>query len=204
MTIRKFATATSLAALASLAIASGASAATFTIDSGDITVSGADFCVPGDCTLDGAVNGGTFDLSSVGESVTLNDLFNWEILVTNPLATGFGAYGINVTLNFSSPSSASGDGEGLGGFVTLLGTVSAGALLWTVGTGSVDFAEGYQLAYELHDELEFGIGLETTTGASFTLTQIPAVVPLPATALLLMGGVGALGGVGYRRRRKAA
>lgn len=201
MNIRKLFTTTSLAALASVAIAAGASAATFTIDAGDVTVSGVDFCAPGDCKLEGAVTGGSFDLSNVGDSATLDSLFDWDILLTNPWASGVGGYSVNVTLNFSEPSPASANGSGYAGFVTLLGTVSAGALHWTNGVGNVAFADGYALGYKLHDALEFGLGLSTETGATFTLTDMPAPVPLPASALLLMAGVGAF--AAYRRRKTA-
>ena len=81
-------------AAASLATAlnvSIASAATFTIDAGDVTVSGGDFCFPGDCKLDGSIKGGSFDLNTVGATANLSDLFDWRVLTTSRSATGVGS-----------------------------------------------------------------------------------------------------------------
>lgn len=202
MSICKYLSAAALATTLSVGVAS---AATFTIDPGDVSVSGSDFCFPGDCKLDGAVLGGSFDLNTVGESTTLADLFDWQVLLTNPWASGAGAYTVNVGLNFSSPSSASVGGSGYAGFITVLGTVTGGILKWTSGSGSVDFSDGHVLNYSFKDAAELGFGTGTTTGATFTLAEAPdpAPVPLPASALLLLGGMGALGGIRARRNRKA-
>jgi hypothetical protein len=200
MSFCKFLTAASLATALSVSIAS---AATFTIDPGDVTVSGGDFCFPGNCKLDGSIKCGSFDLNTVGETASLSDLFDWQVLTTSPWATGAGKYSVNATLNFSSPSPASTSGSGYAGFITLLGSVSAGALAWTSGSGIVDFTDGYRLSYTLKEALKLGFGTGTTTGASFTLEETPAPVPLPASALLLLGGMGVLGGIRAKRQRTA-
>lgn len=200
MSFCKFLTAASLATALSVSIAS---AATFTIDPGDVTVSGGDFCFPGNCKLDGSIKGGSFDLNTVGEIASLSDLFDWRVLTTSPWATGAGKYSVNATLNFSSPSPASTSGSGYAGFITLLGSVSAGVLAWTSGSGIVDFTDGYRLSYTLNDALKLGFETGTTTGASFTLEEAPAPVPLPASALLLLGGMGVLGGIRAKRQRTA-
>ena len=201
MSFCKFLTAASLATALSASIAS---AATFTIDPGDVTISGGDFCFPGNCKLDGSIKGGSFDLDTVGDTATLSDLFDWQVLTSSPWATGAGKYHVNATMNFSSPSPASTSASGYAGFITLLGSVSAGALAWTSGSGIVDFTDGYRLSYTLKDALKLGFGTGTTTGASFTLEETPAPVPLPASALLLLGGMGVLGGFRARRQRAAA
>ena len=193
----------SASATAALLSASAGLATTFTIDSGTVSVSGVDLCAPGDCVLTGVVQQTSFPLNNVGDSLHIGDLFDWSIAATSPWATGGGIYNINAVLNFSAPSSASATGSGYAGFATFLGTVSAGVLKWTSGTGTVDFAEGYKLSYSLDDAAKIGFGTGASTGGTFTLDQDVAPVPLPATALLLMAGVGALGGIGANRRRAA-
>lgn len=200
MSICKYLTAATLATALSVSIAS---AATFTIEPGDVTVTGKDFCFPGDCKLDGAVRGNSFDLNTVGETASVDDLFDWQVLLTKSWASGGGKYSVNVDLNFSSPSNAAAGGSGYAGFITVLGTITGGILKWTAGTGSVDFGDGHVLSYSFKDAAELGFGTGTTTGATFTLTEAPAPVPLPASALLLLGGVGALGGIRARRKRQS-
>lgn len=202
MSFCKFLSVASFATALSVSIAS---AATFTIDPGDVTVSGGDFCFPGNCKLDGSIKGGSFDLNNAGDTATLSDLFDWQVVTSSPWASGAGKYHVNATLNFSSPSPASTSGSGYAGFITLLGSVSGGVLAWTSGSGIVDFTDGYRLSYTLKDALKLGFGTGTTTGATFTLEEAPAPapVPLPASALLLLGGMGVLGGMRAKRQRTA-
>ncbi|MCR8726785.1 VPLPA-CTERM sorting domain-containing protein [Frigidibacter sp. ROC022] len=173
----------------------------YTVAAGDVTVSGGDFCFPGDCTLDGAVTGGSFSLSNVGDTFDFDDLFDWSIAVTNKWATGGGAYTVSVVLEFLTPSAASGTpNSGVAGFVTFLGTLSAGGVDWINDSGSVTFANNHVLTYELHDVLEGGLGTSASSGATFTL----AAVPLPAGGLLLIGALGGLGALKRRKAKKAA
>ena len=100
MSFCKFLSVASFATALSVSIAS---AATFTIDPGDVTVSGGDFCFPGNCKLDGSIKGGSFDLNNAGDTATLSDLFDWQVVTSSPWASGAGKYLVNATLNFSSP-----------------------------------------------------------------------------------------------------
>lgn len=191
------------AALLGLCLGAAASAATFTIDPGHVSIIGEDFCLLGDCTLKGVIKGGSFDLDAVGDTARIDDLFDWKVLTTNRFTSGVGGYGVSATLNFSQPSVSSASNNGYAGFLTLGGVVTGGILTWTNVPDDVIFAEGYKLAYSLDDTLKFGFGNSTQTGGSFTLTQAPSPVPLPASALLLLAGVGGLGSL-RRRNRKAA
>jgi hypothetical protein len=143
--------------------------------------------------------GGLFNLNSVGASYNFTNLFNWNIENTgwfSQFNTGVGGYSISAILHFSDPSDATGTGSGYAGFVTLLGTVSAGFIDWTAATGTVDFG-AIELDFVLHDAANIGFGTGASSGATFTL----AAVPVPAGGLLL---IGALGGLAALRRRKAA
>lgn len=201
---RKAITAAVLAMTVTLG-AVAAQAATFTIDPGNVTVSGTDFCFPGDCTLQGAVTGGSFDLNNVGDSASLSDLFDWDIVLSGfgkKFTSGIGVYNVAVDLAFSAPTPAIVSANGAAGFVTLMGQVSAGVLTWANATGTVSFGtDSYVLNYTLWDVVTGGFGTSTTSGATFALAQAPSAVPLPASALLLLGSLGGLGVL--RRRRKS-
>ncbi|MBB1492634.1 VPLPA-CTERM sorting domain-containing protein [Paracoccus sp. MC1854] len=199
MNICKYLSAAALAAALSVGTAS---AATFTIERGDVNVKGQDFCVLGDCKLEGVVLKNSFDLDTVGESANIDSLFDWNIALTSPWTIGKGVYDVQVSLNFSSPSDATAGGSGHAGFFTAFGKVSGGALKWSDGSGTVAFGDGHVLNYSFKDALAFGLGSGTTTGATFTLAQAPAPVPLPASALLLLAGMGALGSVRAYRKHK--
>jgi hypothetical protein len=199
MFVSRLLPAVAVAAAFASASPDAASAVTFTVDPGSVSITGADFCLPGNCTLEGGITGGSFDLNSVGESYNFTNLFNWNIENTgwfSQFNTGVGAYSISAILHFSDPSDATGTGSGYAGFVTLLGTVSAGFIDWTAATGTVDFG-AIELDFVLHDAANIGFGTGASSGATFTL----AAVPVPAGGLLL---IGALGGLAALRRRKAA
>jgi hypothetical protein len=201
---RKVITAVVLALTVTLG-AVAAQAATFTIDPGNVTISGTDFCFPADCTLQGAVTGGSFDLNNVGDSASLSNLFDWDIVISGlgaRFTSGAGIYDVAVDLAFSAPMPAIATANGAAGFVTLLGQVSGGVLTWANATGVVAFGkDSYVLNYTLWDVVTGGFGTSTSSGATFALAQAPSTVPLPASALLLLGSLGGLGLL--RRRRKS-
>lgn len=206
-----------LAAVAAVALSGGAAQAvtypTFEFDTvaSSIVVSGADLCVFGNCELTAAFGsdaaGFSFSPTAEGQSVTLNDFIDWKIDLTGdgkwwtPPPSGGGIYSVTANLVFSAPDVAGGSSSGGAGFLVLGGILSAGGLVWQdFGIGEIAFGQGSVLGFDLHEVAQGGFGTSTTSGITFTANTL-APIPLPATGLLL---VGALGGLGLLRRRKAA
>lgn len=116
--------------------------------------------------------------------------------------TGYGnprSFEVSATLAFSNPVS-SGSSDGTGGAYMLLGYIIGGTLTWdsipqiTAGNGSVY-------------DLSFGGGsgwlLEGDAGYTSSATvSLVSAVPLPAAAPMLLAGMGVLGFVGRRRKKK--
>lgn len=172
-------------------------------------------CIFGSCSLnasfaDGAV-GYVFSPTAVGEMDHVADFIDWEIelegkkvcflgCITLP-PSGAGSYNVTVNLAFSGPSAASSTTEGYSAFFTLAGALNGGVLIWDdQGFGTVEFAEGSVLGYELLGTVAVGLGTSTTTGIKFTALELTPI-PLPAAGWMLIAG---LGGIAAMKRRKRA
>lgn len=199
------------AVVLSAGAAVAASFPTFVFDKGNssIDVVGGDVCIPGTCTLDADFNPGTtgysFTPTSVGEMDVIDDFIDWSVDLSGGGffgPSGGGLYSVTATLAFSAPDMASGGATGSAGFVVLFGSLSAGFLTWDGGgTGTIDFADGSALGYDLGGLLTGGLGTSATSNVKFTAVA-PSAVPLPASSLMLLAGVGGL--VAMRRRKKKA
>jgi hypothetical protein len=138
----------------------------------------------------------TFYLAE-GETSGWFDFF--EISVWG-LTAGQG-YEVSATLAFADPmGSATATGGGYYG--TVFGLISGGNLTWDDPDMEVAFGNGGQYTVEFQEGSILGFGNTATVQARVTLDAAP--VPLPASALLLLAGLGGLGAVRMRRRTAAA
>lgn len=193
-----------LAAMAVTALmASGANAALF---NGEFDISGSAFADPG-LVLNVHPSSGPVSLDlDVGESVTF-DLFRvW----TNERSVNHDDYqgqSVNVAFNMTSPSTSGVLGGTSSGNSHTFGFFQGGNIYWSNplqlsfgknGTGLLEISLSDQ-------SFNWGAFWGTVPGkhhgatVKATATYVVAPVPLPASALLLLGG---LGGLAFMRRRK--
>ena len=90
--------------------------------------------------------------------------------------------------------------SGGGILASAFGSVSAGALVWGQNSFDVAFGDGGLYNITIEQGIDLVAGVSRTIYADITLEVAP--VPLPASALLLIAGLGGLGAM--RLRRKAA
>ena len=137
----------------------------------------------------------TFDLGNEGESNT------FDFLTFTGTGTGLAVYDIVATLAFNPPNISTTSG-GSGGALLFFGSIVAGLLTWDDVPALIVLDDGSEVSVDFEGGFGLFLGQTVTTSASATLEKV-APVPLPASALMLLLGLGGLAGVS-RFKKKAA
>jgi hypothetical protein len=151
------------------------------------------------CSISAAIASGmptgAFNLN-VGDSNTF-DFIRWT-----PHGSGLNdTFDVTATLAFLQPVGANTTGNGSGGAIAIgLGAIVGGHLNWTDVPTNVLLADGSVINIDFQDGISLLSGAITTT-ATVTLVS---ETPLPAALPLFVGGLGALGVLGWHRKRKLA
>lgn len=145
--------------------------------------------------LAAGLDGTTFDLENEGDSAS------FDFLTFTGTGIGLTAYDIVATLAFNPPAFSTTSG-GSGGTLLFFGSIIGNVLTWTDVPALVTLDDGSEVTVNFDGGLDLFAGPALTTSASVTLDKV-APVPLPASALMLLLGLGGLAGVG-RLRKKAA
>ncbi len=184
--------------------ATSAQAITFTVDAANssvqLTETGSGiFCGLTNCGVSAdlavGLGGTTFDLDNPGDSST------FDFLTFTGDGFGLTTFDITATLAFDPPNISTTSG-GSGGALLFFGSIVGGVLEWDEVPAVVVLGDGSEVSVDFEGGFGLFLGNTVTTSASVTLDKVSAV-PLPASALMLLLGLGGLAGVS-RFRKKAA
>ena len=200
---------TVLGAVAALALSAGMAAAAtigFTINPGASSV-----------TLSKSGSGGLCSLTSCGIAAQVvapassfqlgtGDTKTFDFLKFTGKGTGGVSYNVSATLAFSAPSGADTTGDGDAGALLIGGSIVGGFLTWNNLPKNITLSDGSKISVDFQGGIALLEGKSVTTSASVHGKDIkgPAPIPVPPAALLLVGGLGSLGGLGFAGRRKRA
>ena len=142
---------------------------------------------------------------AVGETFSLDVGETYSFDFIDFYVSGNGAFGgiftVDAILAFATPGgSISASGGGIFGRVS--GIITGGALIWNDAVQTIALGNGTIFTIALDQGIAFGRGRSATVQAHVTLDAAP--IPLPATALLLLVGVGGMAVVRMRRKPELA
>lgn len=135
--------------------------------------------------------GGSFSLEE-GQSNT------FDFLTFTGNGTGLSTYDVTATLAFVQPAASVTGNSSVAVAALFNGSIVAGALIWDNLPQIVD-VDGNVFAVNFQGGLTLLDGQSVTTSATVKALEV-APVPLPASALLLLGAVGGLAAMRKRKR----
>jgi hypothetical protein len=157
----------------------------------------------------GVINPGVFSTGfnlSYGSPVTLADFLTITAVDTNYNFLSTATDTIKTTFSITQPSLGNGSVTGTGTDVSLLFVFDGGNIHWN-GPAIVDLGGGLDLSIALSDGSFFGILggplPSVAINATFSLTgNTVSQAPLPAALPLFATGLGAMGLLGWWRRKR--
>jgi hypothetical protein len=167
----------------------------FTVDSASVHVT--DQGCFGSCTISEELNPSLVTTAfTLTEGGPAQELHFFDLTVSG---IGLGVYSIEASLDFLPPGGGISTG-GEGGFGTFFGKVSGGTLSWDDPIETVFFGPGDTGVYMIELEQGVAIGTGNSESVSAYVSLQAAPVPLPASVLFLLAGVGGLGAMKLRKR----